>query len=97
MLKNSQKPCTILEYLSENSNLSDYHSKDEKGSQLIIVEKKAPKDSWTNRTTKLIEKYCNIHQRICKFSQRGQLCKLTRQQQYAQNKKIYIPTKLSLL
>ena len=97
MLKNSQKPCTFLEYLSENSPLSDYHSKDEKATQPIIVEKKASKDSWTNRTTKLIEKYCYIHQRICKFSQRGKLCKLTRQQQYAQNKQKYSPTKLSLL
>ena len=105
--------CTFREYLNENSHgppgrhpegcpkgcLSDYDSKDEKETPPIIVKKKAPKDSWTNRTTKLIEKYCNIHQQICKFSQRGQLCKLTRQQQYAQNKnkKIYSPTKLSLL
>ena len=93
MLKNSQKPCTFLEYLSENS----HESKDEKWTTPIIVKKKAPKNSWTNRTTKLIEKYCNIHQQICKFSQRGQLCKLTRQQQYTQNKKIHSPTKLSIL
>ena len=68
----------------------------ERFTKTVTVKKKNPRASWTNRTTKLVEKYCNTHKQMCKFSQHGQLCRLTRQQEYAKNKKKHSPTKVSL-
>lgn len=58
----------------------------------VIVKEKAPRKPWTNRTTKLIEKYCNIHEKTCEFSENAKRCKITRNEEYLKKKRKNKPT-----
>jgi len=69
----------------------------ERCTKVVTVRKTQPRQAWTNRSTKTVEKWCTKHEKICVFSEKGQVCKETRREQYIRrmekNKERQLPSK----
>tara|TARA_B100000686_G_scaffold354994_1_gene468810 strand:+ start:4232 stop:4963 length:732 start_codon:yes stop_codon:yes gene_type:complete len=63
----------------------------------IMTKKPTKKRTWKNQTTKLINKFCKIHGKICEFSEKASKCRLTRKEEYKKNGKKNPPTTDSII
>jgi hypothetical protein len=52
----------------------------------IIVKKPKERAEWTDRTTSLVDKYCEYHKKICKFTENAEKCKERRKLEYKNRK-----------
>ena len=59
--------------------------------KLIEVKNKNPRKSWTNRTSKITQKFCKKHNQLCDFTENGKTCKLSRREYYENRKVKYKP------
>lgn len=62
--------------------------------KVVLVRKPKQSRTWTNRTTKTIEKWCNKHGKLCIFSEKGQRCKQTRKEEYQLKKRTITNTEI---
>ena len=62
------------------NSLSTKSGHAEKETKLVQVNKRIPREPWTNRTTKIIQKYCKYHDKICDFTEKGLKCKEQRRE-----------------